>query len=295
MTWLIFGYLVGSKFKQNGFSPQKLQIPIHYIPKPVIKPFKKFVMLGHQNKLLIATDEKFYRYNLDPILLEDSFSFSEHGINFLNFTLAVTPNEKKAYVNTKGGEFMGFDPLNFNDIRQYNFEPLTKTFTDPSEWLNLLAFGNASNNGLVTIAIWRGQYYTMVLYIINNQVVWHSPPGNAFAPVISQNGQHLAADIFGPRNNYEGWILKRENGHFNFLGKIDPGDHSFTEGGSEVLSYTRIRDYSDTYNGGYVGTFNLLDPPMDFTSSFTKISEVTLPAVLVLSQKQDGVPFPLYG
>lgn len=262
---------------RKGYSTQATKINFHLPAVPNIKPFTRFNILTPHHKLLIATEDKLYRYSLDGFVLEDSLSLPSQGIHSL-VSLAVSPDGSRAFVSGEGGSLISFDPVEFGKITRHDIRPTT-TKISGSEDVPHVVLGNVSNNGFLTahFSIWRVGYYTMVFDTNTSQDIWHSPPGNDFAPTISDDGKYLAADIGVPDGDYEGWVFKRDGNGYTNIGKIEAGHHLFLPGGAEVMSFSRLGPYYNPYEGAFLSVFNLLDPPHQPDESFNRIRNLDLP------------------
>jgi hypothetical protein len=263
---------------RRGYSSQKSGIPLVMQSVPDMKQFNNFAMLEQKNKLLIMNEDKIYRYSLNGFVCEDSLSAQDHGSTSI-LSLIVNPNESKAYVSDNSGNLISFDPLDFDNIKHHDLKSSTKNFADPDATLAIMDLGNVTDSGLLTTGIWQGSRYVMVLDINNGEVLWHSPPGHHHVPTVSNDGKYIAADIAEPYEDYEGWILKRENGDYLPLGKIDKGDHVFLPGGEEVLSFPRLIDLIYYPEDKFISVYKITDPPQHSNSHFNRIREASIPYI----------------
>lgn len=256
---------------RNGYYSQLNQDYLEYRAPPNIKAFKEYAILKNQNKFLIATDEKLYKYNLEDFSLEDSISLADHGITSIS-SLIISPDESRALVGSSN-KFISFNPNILNEFRYHDLNTPTSKFANPSANLGLLKLGNLSNNGLVSMVIWRGSYYSMLLDINSGEDLWHSTPGNYHIPTISSDGKYFAATITSPYIESIGQVYRRDDKSFEPIGKIDVGGYVFLPDNSEIVIIEEIRHYHEAN----VHSYSLVNPPQDPSKLWSKVRSVSIP------------------
>jgi len=257
---------------RKGFHSQKFQLYLDLPAIPNIKPYKHFEILNN-NTLLLAAEEKLYRYSLPDMEPEDSLSYAEMGLISYQ-SLTVNSDGTRAYISGNSGSFISFDPMSFDKFINHDLEIITREFSDQNKLLSPLTLGNVTNDGLVSIAYWRGHYNTMLFDIKSGNVLWHSPPGHSEVPTVSDDGKYLSTTIGIPYMEPEGWIYRRDDDQYNLIGKIKAGNYAFLQGGTEIISIDRLLFYQEAN----ISAYNLLNPPNDPNGRFNKIRNVTAPA-----------------
>jgi hypothetical protein len=245
---------------RKGFASHSIKMFWQIPAIPNIKPFLKFGMLKNSNRLLIANENNLYRYKLEGIILEDSLSFQEHGINFFE-SFTVSADESIVFIGDLYGNLISLNPLDFSEVRYYNTKSIINNLLNSSDQIHSMKLGNVSNNGILTLNLWCDYYYALVVDIKNNKVLWQSPPSSTFPPIISSNGNYFAIDKGMPFTHYEGWIFKRNGEAFEALGKTAAGKHAFLAKGNEVIAFTEIDSYSDIHQEIKVVAYDLNNPP----------------------------------
>lgn len=270
------GAFVNAYLHRTGYSSQKSGQSLFLDPTPALKQFEEFIMLKNNNKLLIRNDEKVYRYNLEGYVLEDSISLFDLEISDV-LSFIATPDESKAYISDRAGNLVSFDPLNFSLHQYHDLTSVVSILNEPNSNLATLTLGNATDDGLITANFWKGKMYLMLIDLDNGMGLWHSPPGNYYAPTISNDGKYLAVDIGVPYMDYQGWVLKNLQGEYQTIGKIDRGDHYFLPGGEQVISVTRRNEIRENPEDNYIKVYNLTDPPLNSSNYFSDLKEFLMP------------------
>lgn len=256
---------------RTGYFSQRLQVHLYLPAIPNIKPFVQFEILN-ENKLILVTDEKIYRYNLKDIILEDSLSFAELGINSSR-QIVFTPDKSKAYIWGNSFTFIGFDPLAFDKFTYHDVEFISKELTEPSARWSSFSLGSFSNTGLASLSFFGGVYYTMIFDIEKGIITWLSPKGDGIVPIISGDGKYFIKKIASIFEDEKAKIFKRENETFNIIGEIEGSDYIFNPDNTKIISFSKISPYHDLNTKFY----NLLEEPQDPSNSYIFSKYVTIP------------------
>ena len=270
------GAFVNAYLHRTGYSSQKSGQSLFLDPTPALKQFDEFIMLKNNNKLLIRNEEKVYRYSLEEYVLEDSISLLDLQMSDV-LSFISTPDESKAYISDRDGNLVSFDPLNFSLHQHHDLTSAVSVLNEPNSNLATLTLGNATDDGLITASFWKGKMYLMLIDLNNGAGLWHSPPGYSYAPAISNDGKYIAVDIVVPYSDYQGWILKKVQGEYQTIGKIDRGDHYFLPGEEQVMSVTRRGEIRENPEDNYIKVYNLADPPLNSDNYFSNLKEVLMP------------------
>lgn len=272
------GITVSTIVYRDGFVSHKSRESLWLDPIPNIKAFLEFKILKEQNKLLLGAANKIYRYDLDGFVLEDSLSLDQHGIFTLR-SLVVTPDGTRAYVNNFE-RFISFDPLRFDNVSYHDLDALMGEVGEKSANISFLSLGNATDNGLISMGFQKGfSAFHAILDISNSKVLWHSDMNNWFVPILSHDGKYFSAPYLLSYLYYEGWIYRRDNGQYNKIGKIGPGDSTFLPGSAEVISYFSLGS-RPIYAGEFLNVYNLHHQPQEPSEFFQSIRNAPIPPSL---------------
>jgi hypothetical protein len=262
-------------YSLNNISRKHVEV-VEYIPKPTIKPFTFFRLLGKSNKLLIGNLEMLYRYNLgETIQLEDSLRFTDLGLTHGNNGVIVSPDESRIYISGKWeniheSKFLSLNPHNFDNIQPHVMNSILGSINFPTGGNYPLVLGNVSNNGLITM--WTSGR-SLLFDISKQKVMWSNPRTLYRPPAVSPDGRFLAANI----NGNEGWVFEVREGVTHPLGRIDSGFPIYLNDGGEIMTALNPT-YRDGSDGTAISVFDLTNPPEEPNLFLTRIRSDEMPS-----------------
>ncbi|WP_158859106.1 hypothetical protein [Lunatibacter salilacus] len=251
---------------------------VEYIPKPNLKPFSFFRMLGKSKKLLIGNSEMLYRYTLEgSIQVEDSLRYTDLGLTWAHDVVVVSPDESRIYISghvndIDESKIISVDPHNFDNLQHHVMNSVLREINFSVGYYNRILLGSVSNKGLITMGV-AGK--SLLYDITSEKVIWHTSQPFYQLPAISEDGRFLIV------NTFEAWVYELKEGNAEQYGRIDPGFPIFLNNGSEVM--TAI---NPAYRWGsdptHITVFDLSNPPENPDSYLTRLRSDEMPSLFDL-------------
>ncbi|HEV8513626.1 MAG TPA: hypothetical protein VGQ59_10125 [Cyclobacteriaceae bacterium] len=240
---------------------------------PNLKPFVDYGILPVAGKLLIANAQKIYRYSLPDFTIEDSLSLQSFGASQALSSMRIPHNEAVALVVTDNSKLFKFDPLNFASRSQIDVSTPTFSAGGGNAPISVLFLGNISDNGLVTLTMFKSSYSSMLFDFTAGVVKWSIMDDNSIdASIVSNDGAYIVRNF----SDGSGKVFKESQGTYNQIGVVAVGRKYFRTGTNELINETIIDQFAYP-TGATISVYNLQSPPAQFGQPFAISRSMTYP------------------